>query len=109
MSKWEGWERDDSPVNSDEEIEEMEIASLLHEFMQWQEIYGVHLFLKKRRETPHCTIDLTRSNAGAWERGDEHYCDMETAWDAYTDEKDKAGRAARTMSNSVLSKKLKKG
>ncbi len=71
MAEW-----SDDSSECQEELEEMEIASLLHEFMMWQEIYAVEAFLKKRKKDNNNNetqeegfgrvLDLTRSNAGAW-------------------------------------------
>ncbi len=74
------WCDDDSPVNSDEEIErmqeedEMVEASLLHQYMQWQEIFGVNAFLEKKRNRPKAAQSwqqMERSQAGAWLPCDE--------------------------------------
>ncbi len=63
------WSDDSSECR--EEMEEMEIASLLHEYMMWQEVYAVDAFLKRKKQDRDAEAaapvhDLIRSNAGIW-------------------------------------------
>ncbi len=56
---------------SDEEIEEMEIAEILQDYIAWMEIYSITEFFKARRKTNKSTrakdtLELVRSQAGAW-------------------------------------------
>ncbi len=75
----------DSPLCSDEEIEEIGIASMLHDYFAWQEIYGVQAFLSRRRKAPA----LTRSDAGAWYDG---------AWDDGT-KQEKSTESKKSKNN----------
>ncbi len=56
---------------SDEEIEEMEIAEILQDYIAWMEIYSITEFFKARRKTNKPrpatdTLELVRSQAGVW-------------------------------------------
>ncbi len=56
---------------SDEEIEEMEIAEILQDYIAWMEIYSITEFFKARRKTnkhssAQDTLELVRSHAGVW-------------------------------------------